>query len=102
MRSISLAEVLTAIELNPRRLGPGSLFPYLLDESGQNVRDENGNLVANRTGVNSYQFEQPGEILLDMSLEYRANIQSFVDWAFIDAGNIWRVDEFQEPGSVAS
>jgi len=84
---------------NPRRLGPGSSFPYLLDEFGQNVRDDNGNLVPNRTGVNSYQFEQPGEILLDLSVEYRANIQSFVDWAFfIDAGNIWRVDEFQEPG----
>ena len=84
---------------NPRRLGPGSSFPYLLDANGQNVRDENGELVPNRTGVNSYQFEQPGEILLDLSLEYRANIQSFVDWAFfIDAGNIWRVDEFQEPG----
>ncbi len=84
---------------NPRRLGPGSSFPYLLDANGRNVRDENGELVPNRTGQNSYQFEQPGEILLDLSLEYRANIQSFVDWAFfIDAGNIWRVDEFQEPG----
>ena len=88
---------------NPRRLGPGSSFPYLLDEFGQNVRDENGELVPNRTGVNSFQFEQPGEILLDLSLEYRANIQSFVDWAFfIDAGNIWRIDEFQapDPGEV--
>lgn len=84
---------------NPRRLGPGSSFPYLLDQNGQNVLDENGELVPNRTGENSYQFEQPGEILLDLSLEYRANIQSFVDWAFfIDAGNIWRVDEFQTPG----
>ncbi len=81
---------------NPRRLGPGSSFPYLLKD-GQNVI-ENGELVPNRTGANSYQFEQPGEILLEMNAEYRANISGFLDWAFfIDAGNIWRLQEFETP-----
>lgn len=87
---------------NPRRLGPGSSFPYLLDESGQNViRD--GELVPNRTGADSYQFEQPGEVLLEMNAEYRAKISGVFDWAFfIDAGNIWRLREFEtpEPGEV--
>ena len=79
----------------PRRLGPGSAFPYLIDENGNNVRDSEGNLVPDRT-ENSYRFEQPGEILLEMNAEYRANIASFVDWAFfIDAGNIWRLEDTQ-------
>lgn len=82
---------------NPRRLGPGSSFPYLLDENGQNVI-ENGELVPNRTGSDSYQFEQPGEVLLELNAEYRAKISGFLDWAFfIDAGNIWRLTEFETP-----
>jgi hypothetical protein len=78
---------------SPRRLGPGSSFPYLLDENNENVRDENGNLVPNLSN-NSYQFEQPGEILLELNAEYRSNIVGFLDWAvFVDAGNIWRLSE---------
>lgn len=76
---------------SPRRLGPGSSFPYELNEDGENVLDENGDLVPNR---NSYQFEQPGEVLLEMNVEYRSNLAGFFDWAFfIDAGNAWRLSE---------
>lgn len=77
----------------PRRLGPGSAFPYLLDENGNNVRDSEGNLVPNRS-KDSYRFEQPGEILLEMNAEYRANIAGFIDWAFfVDAGNVWKFND---------
>lgn len=82
---------------NPRRLGPGSAFPYELDDQGQNII-ENGELKANRTGADSYQFEQPGEVLIEFNAEYRAKISGFLDWAFfIDAGNIWRLSEFGTP-----
>ncbi|WP_370592800.1 BamA/TamA family outer membrane protein [Roseivirga sp. E12] len=82
---------------SPRRLGPGSAFPYELDDTGQNVL-ENGELKPNRTGADSYQFEQPGEVLIEMNAEYRAKISGFLDWAvFIDAGNIWRLREFETP-----
>lgn len=78
---------------NPRRLGPGSSFPYALDDDGNNVTDGEGNLVAAR---NSYRFEQPGEVLLEMSAEYRDNLAGFFDWAFfVDAGNIWRLDQLR-------
>jgi outer membrane protein assembly factor BamA len=76
---------------SPRRLGPGSSFPYQLDENGENVLDEEGNLIPNR---NNYQFEQPGEVLLEMNVEYRSKLAGFFDWAFfIDAGNAWRLTE---------
>ncbi len=82
---------------NPRRLGPGSSFPYALDENGENIF-ENGQLKANRTGADSYQFEQPGEVLIELNAEYRSKISGFLDWAFfIDAGNIWRLREFETP-----
>jgi len=87
---------------NPRRLGPGSSFPYQLDGVGNNVL-ENGELVPNRTGADSYLFEQPGEVLLELNAEYRAKISGLLDWAFfIDAGNIWRLREFEasEAGEV--
>ncbi len=60
----------------PRRLGPGSYTPL----------DSAGNL--------SYQFEQQGEILLEASLELRKKLIGFIDGAaFIDAGNIWLLEE---------
>ena len=66
-----------------------------MDDEGSNVVDENGEFVPNRTSETSYQFEQPGEILLELSAEYRANLTSFLDYAlFVDAGNIWRFQEF--------
>ena len=52
----------------PRTLGPGSTF--------------------DSTGVEAY--DKIGEIKIDMSLEYRFNLVSFIDLAvFVDASNIW-------------
>lgn len=76
---------------SPRRLGPGSSFPYLLNDEGENVVDGENNLVPDR---NNYQFEQPGEVLLEMSMEYRSKLAGSLDWAFfLDAGNAWRLNE---------
>ncbi|MBX9851128.1 MAG: BamA/TamA family outer membrane protein [Cytophagaceae bacterium] len=63
----------------PRRLGPG----------------------AYKDTANNYLYEQPGHIILETSYEYRANLVSFVDWAFfIDAGNVWTIkNEPTRPGS---
>ena len=78
-------------------MGPGSAFPYLLDDNGNNLKDSEGNLVADRS-KDSYQFEQPGEILLEMNAEYRANIVGFLDWAFfVDAGNVWKFRDTEAP-----
>jgi outer membrane protein insertion porin family len=80
---------------SPRRLGPGSAFPYLLDEDGNNVLDENGDFVPDRK---NYKFEQPGEVLIEMNLEYRTKVVGFLDWAFfVDVGNIWRAQATSEP-----
>lgn len=52
----------------PRTLGPGSFF--------------------DSTGVEAY--DKIGEIKIDLSLEYRFNLVSFIDLAlFVDASNIW-------------
>ena len=68
----------------PRRLGPGSYTPL----------DENG--------IIDYNFEQPGEIIFEASLEFRQNLVGFLDWAFfIDAGNIWTIrDDVSDDGEV--
>ncbi len=58
----------------PRRLGPGS---YAL---------------INPDGSIDYSFEQPGEILLEASAEWRFKLVSFFEGAFfVDAGNVWRL-----------
>lgn len=55
----------------PRRLGPGSYAPADADP-------------------NNLQTEQPGEIILESSLELRQKLFSFFEGAaFIDAGNVW-------------
>ena len=59
----------------PRRLGPGSLAPtnFLSD------------------GSFDYKFEQPGEFILESSIESRFKIIKFIEGAvFADAGNVWR------------
>jgi outer membrane protein insertion porin family len=62
---------------SPRRLGLGSARPEL---STDPVSD----------GLFSYQFERPGEIMLEGSVELRSNLIGFIDGAvFIDAGNVW-------------
>lgn len=61
----------------PRRLGLGSVPPQI---SGDPEND----------GTFDYQFEKPGEILLEGSIELRSKIVGFIDGAlFIDAGNVW-------------
>lgn len=61
----------------PRRLGPGSVPPL----ENSNPRED---------GLFDYQFEKPGEILLEGSVELRGKIIGFVDGAvFLDAGNVW-------------
>nr|WP_262918769.1 outer membrane protein assembly factor [Tunicatimonas sp. TK19036] len=64
----------------PRRLGPGSIAPDSVDSDGYSV----------------YNLEQPGEVLLETSIEYRQKLFSFVNGAlFIDAGNVWRLQDLQ-------
>ncbi len=66
----------------PRRLGPGSYV----------ATDNEGNF--------DYSFEQPGEIILETSIEARRNLFSFIDGAiFIDAGNVWTFAPLDKPGS---
>jgi len=66
-----------------RRLGPGSYAP----------RDSSGEIT--------YRIERPGELLLEMSWEYRFKIVSFFEGAaFVDAGNVWMLTKDPaRPGS---
>lgn len=58
----------------PRRLGPGSY----------SQRNESGDII--------YDIEQPGEIILESSIEFRSKIVGFVHGAFfVDAGNVWSI-----------
>lgn len=62
----------------PRRLGPGSVPPRKVDSDG----------------YYDYNIEQPGEVLLETSVELRSKLFGFVHGAvFIDAGNIWRLQD---------
>lgn len=69
---------------NPRRLGPGSFQPELNDQ-----------------GEFSYRLEQPGEILIESSVEFRRNLVGFIDGAlFVDAGNVWNSRKIEtKPGA---
>jgi outer membrane protein insertion porin family len=65
----------------PRRLGLGSVRPEL----SSNPRKD---------GIFNYQFEKPGDILLEASIEVRSKLFGFVDGAvFVDAGNVWAFDD---------
>ncbi len=68
----------------PRRLGPGSYTPI----------DTTTNLV-------SYSFEQPGELLIEASIELRKNLVGFIDYAFfVDFGNTWTIErDDSRPGA---
>ena len=58
----------------PRRLGPGSFAR----------RDDDGEII--------YDIEQPGELILESSIEFRTKIVGFVHGAaFVDVGNVWSV-----------
>ncbi len=53
-----------------------------------------------KDSTNGYLFEQPGEILIETSLEYRFKIYKFLEGAlFADAGNVWRIKDPTRPGS---
>ncbi|HYC85880.1 MAG TPA: BamA/TamA family outer membrane protein [Chryseosolibacter sp.] len=68
----------------PRRLGLGSVPPAL---SGKPTKD----------GTFNYQFEKPGEILLEASIEVRRKLFGFIDGAvFVDAGNVWAVRQAKQ------
>jgi hypothetical protein len=71
----------------PRRLGLGSAAPAI---SGNPTKD----------GLYNYQFEKPGEILMEGSVELRTKLIGFVNGAvFIDAGNVW---SFKQQNITAS
>lgn len=60
-----------------RRLGPGSDRDSLRADGEVDYG-------------NNYSFEEPGDILLEASAEYRFDIVSFLEGAFfVDAGNVW-------------
>jgi outer membrane protein insertion porin family len=61
----------------PRRLGPGSFKPPLSAD-------------VEADGYFDYQFEQPGDIIIETSIELRKKVFGFVEGAiFFDAGNVW-------------
>lgn len=61
----------------PRRLGIGSAPPPI-------------NVDPSSSGLFNYQYERPGEIMLEGSVEWRKKLFGFVNGAlFIDAGNVW-------------
>lgn len=68
----------------PRRLGPGSFTPPVLENGGFD-----------------YRFEQPGDILLEAMFEYRTKIYGYFDGAlFLDIGNSWAFfDDPTRPGA---
>lgn len=72
----------------PRKLGPGSFSPpFRQDGNGEN-------LTFDGYPVRNYDFEQPGEIILESNFEARFNIFSYLNGAiFVDAGNVWTVDK---------
>ncbi len=67
----------------PRRLGPGS--SNQTNEAGEQIND----------------FEQPGDIIIESSIEFRHKLFGFVNGAlFFDAGNVWTLRlEDARPGS---
>ncbi len=80
----------------PRRLGPGSAFPYQTDPATPAFTD---------TKQFIYLFEQPGNVLLEGSAELRGrlfHLGADINGAiFVDAGNVWTLtDNISRPGSV--
>ena len=69
----------------PRRLGPGSYSP-----------------INEETGEIDYNFEQPGELIIEATVEYRQKLIGLLDWAlFFDAGNIWTLrDDVGDDGEI--
>jgi outer membrane protein assembly factor BamA len=61
-----------------------------------------GSYYAGNINRNSFIPDQPGDIKMEMNLEYRTKLFSIVRWAiFADAGNIWTLrSDTSRPGSV--
>ena len=81
----------------PRRLGPGSAFPYQTDPNVPALNEQTGQFI--------YLFEQPGNVLLEASAELRGrlfHLGADVNGAiFVDAGNVWTLsNNSSRPGSV--
>ncbi|QSE96900.1 translocation and assembly module lipoprotein TamL [Fulvivirga lutea] len=68
----------------PRRLGPGSFVE-----------------IDTLTNEVNYDFEQPGEIIFEGSIELRKNLIGFIDYAFfVDFGNTWTIEvDESRPGA---
>jgi len=73
---------------SPRRLGTGSYATVITDSKTKETRRD-------------YLTEQPGEVLLEGSLEYRFPVYSFIKGAlFTDFGNVWALqDDANRPGA---
>ena len=72
----------------PRRLGPGVYTP---PKPGRN---DDTNLGWGEDEIVYNAIEQPGEVLLEGSVEFRHNIFGFLNGAvFLDFGNTWRLEE---------
>ena len=72
----------------PRRLGPGAYAKYKergdLNDQSNIIKDSNEQPVVD------YSREQPGDILIELSAEYRRSFIGIIDYAFfVDAGNTW-------------
>ena len=77
----------------PRRLGPGA-YTSLIGE-----RDKQGNPTGRL--IRDFVSEQPGEVLLEGSAEYRFPVYSFIKGAvFTDFGNVWSLQPNEDrPGA---
>ncbi|MFD2933709.1 translocation and assembly module lipoprotein TamL [Spirosoma flavum] len=82
----------------PRRLGPGSAFPYQANDPTQPaINTDNKQFI--------YLFEQPGNVLIESSAELRGrlfHLGADVNGAiFVDAGNVWTLgNNSSRPGSA--
>ena len=73
----------------PRRLGPGVYTPRR--PAGEN---EEGQREWGEDEIVFNAIEQPGEVLLEGSVEFRHNIFGFLNGAvFLDFGNTWRLEK---------
>jgi len=72
----------------PRRLGPGGAPPPVYKEPED--KRENGHF--------NYNFERPGEVLIEGSVEFRRKLIGFLSYAFFaDAGNVWALKSAPSP-----
>ncbi|WP_165699448.1 translocation and assembly module lipoprotein TamL [Hymenobacter jejuensis] len=74
----------------PRRLGPGSYTSTKLSDPKDPTSPE----------VQNFDIEQPGEVLLEGSVEYRFPLYSFINGAlFTDFGNVWALHKDNREGA---